>query len=603
MLNRKYYPFERNNYYTGKLLTAQDFEIEQRYNNDKRRLLNRLTGANGILAGLGVILADDTSIILQAGCALDASGREIVVPETRVIKLTTIDGYAELETSCAYVGIAYEEQPAERMYSGMGDAKEQTVYNKVQERYHLRLMDEAQAAPVPAALEAYLSSQTLYTDADFTLRQVMPRYAVHGSDLAVQVILERSGHGEAEYSVRYTLELPGFDTAGGGQNVQEVSVSGIRLRGGERRVFTYTFSPQAHLWGGEGVTASARGVRVRIGDEDAAGAMDAQYHIQPLQGTFTEQYLRDFYGRAMDKQLAEVYDERLWLAKLRLIRQGSSVIIDSVEPPPFGQYAYNAQQLMDLRSLEAFYPVPVRGGVPAAANETPRPGGMAPQAAPGQTAERMACGVFDLELGLGHSARDTVFSDEIMHGLGKGAVYVDVGVEYISADGKREESSEIYLGEMSIFEGERGSREDRVYRVSTAVKVLPDRGTFVVGVRLGDTSGLISLRIRWYAWRMGEVDSQTRLGGERQGERYILVKPDTVVVPPKGTAHITPVFVNMPTEPCRYSLLDARGGSIDNNGNYTAPSSEGVYEIRIEAMSDPSIYTHAFAVVSQKKKD
>ncbi|MEG1972389.1 MAG: hypothetical protein RR315_04450, partial [Oscillospiraceae bacterium] len=90
MQNRKYYPFERNNYYFGKLLTARDFESEQRYFNDKRRFINRLSGANGIVAGLGVIMADDASVILQAGCALDASGREIVVPETRVVKLSTI---------------------------------------------------------------------------------------------------------------------------------------------------------------------------------------------------------------------------------------------------------------------------------------------------------------------------------------------------------------------------------------------------------------------------------------------------------------------------------------------------------------------------------
>ena len=30
MRNRKYFPFERNNYYFGKLLTARDFEAEQR---------------------------------------------------------------------------------------------------------------------------------------------------------------------------------------------------------------------------------------------------------------------------------------------------------------------------------------------------------------------------------------------------------------------------------------------------------------------------------------------------------------------------------------------------------------------------------------------
>ena len=133
MLNRKYFPFQRNNYYFGKLLTAKDFEDEQRYFNDKRRLANRLTGANGIVAGLGVIRADDHSIVLQAGCATDASGREIVVPETKVVKLSTIEGYSQLASSTALLGIRYDEQPAEEVYAVMSD-EGAPRYNRVREQ-------------------------------------------------------------------------------------------------------------------------------------------------------------------------------------------------------------------------------------------------------------------------------------------------------------------------------------------------------------------------------------------------------------------------------------------------------------------------------------
>jgi hypothetical protein len=90
---------------------------------------------------------------------------------------------------------------------------------------------------------------------------------------------------------------------------------------------------------------------------------------------------------------------------------------------------------------------------------------------------------------------------------------------------------------------------------------------------------------------------------KHEGEKMIMIHPDTFVLPPKATAHISPVFINMPTEACNYKVLDAEGGSVDNNGVYTAPSKEGVYEIRVEALSDPSIYTHAFAIVSQKKRE
>ena len=49
MENRKYYSFERNNYYYGKMLTSRDFQNEQSYMNDKRRLGNRLFQGSGIV--------------------------------------------------------------------------------------------------------------------------------------------------------------------------------------------------------------------------------------------------------------------------------------------------------------------------------------------------------------------------------------------------------------------------------------------------------------------------------------------------------------------------------------------------------------------------
>lgn len=101
MENRKYYSFERNNYYYGKMLTSRDFQNEQSYMNDKRRLGNRLFQGSGIVYGLDVVAADDSSVILQSGMALDRAGREIVVPRTQVLKLSTIDGYEELKTDRA----------------------------------------------------------------------------------------------------------------------------------------------------------------------------------------------------------------------------------------------------------------------------------------------------------------------------------------------------------------------------------------------------------------------------------------------------------------------------------------------------------------------
>ena len=132
MVNRKYYSFERNNYYYGKMLTSRDFQNEQSYMNDKRRLVNRLLHGVGIVYGMDVIDEDESSIVHQSGLALDAAGREIVVPRTQVIKLSTIEGYADLQTEHAFLGIAYAEEDTDPVYAVMneGTGEEGRQFNR-----------------------------------------------------------------------------------------------------------------------------------------------------------------------------------------------------------------------------------------------------------------------------------------------------------------------------------------------------------------------------------------------------------------------------------------------------------------------------------------
>ena len=63
MISNKLKVFERNRYFYGKLLTAEDFITEQIYFNDKRRLLNNMLFGSGVVTGMSVVKADDQSIV------------------------------------------------------------------------------------------------------------------------------------------------------------------------------------------------------------------------------------------------------------------------------------------------------------------------------------------------------------------------------------------------------------------------------------------------------------------------------------------------------------------------------------------------------------
>ena len=70
------FPFERNKYFYGKLLTVRDFETEQRYFNNKRRILNRTVVGAGVITGMSVSAGDDSTLMIESGIALDYLGSD-----------------------------------------------------------------------------------------------------------------------------------------------------------------------------------------------------------------------------------------------------------------------------------------------------------------------------------------------------------------------------------------------------------------------------------------------------------------------------------------------------------------------------------------------
>ena len=114
MNNANLFPFERNRYFYGKLLTVRDFEVEQRYHSGKRALLNRLVHGAGVVCGLGVTASDESTLMIESGMALDYQGREIVLPEALFRKLQMLEGQETLSgKKDAYLCLTYAEEDVE----------------------------------------------------------------------------------------------------------------------------------------------------------------------------------------------------------------------------------------------------------------------------------------------------------------------------------------------------------------------------------------------------------------------------------------------------------------------------------------------------------
>lgn len=592
MFNRKYYSFERNNYFYGKLLTSKDFQNEQRYTNDKRRLINRTLHGMGIVYGMDVVVADDSSIILQSGMALDAGGREIVVPQTQVIKLSTIDGYQELKTDKAYLGIEYAENDIDMVESAVDSENDAKQYNRSKESYHLFLRDAQECAPSKRMEDEYIASAVLYKDEEYVVTQYMPVFTVPGMVMKGRTEIRKIGHMPCTTSFSCLIDIDGCT-----EKETKVQVNHFVLEYGEVLTLEQQFHPENYIFGTENIALDFTKIELNKSGE-VNTASNIQFFIKAVPGTVMEYVHKNSYNNTMDVELDKAYDEKLFIAQVDLIRSKHQAMIDKIFRAPFDQYVYNTQQLMVLEKLHEFI-----------CEENTQNTADVVKEAEVQTSEvkvreasNNTSGVFEMSLGNGGEVGKSYFSEEIMHGLGTGPVYVEIGIEYISRDGVSSTQREsIILGDGSIFAEDATITDEKIFEVDHAIKLLPSRGTFIVGVRPKVKMGRIGLRIRWYAFKPEDLEQRIYNAKEQKG--CLMVQPDTIVIQPKGTIHISPVFINMPEEALVYTLLDPEGGKIDNNGMYSAPAQEGVYEIKVSVLSKPEIYTHAFVIVSQRKNE
>lgn len=131
--------FERNNYYTGKLLNVKDFEQEQQYFNQKRYLQNRYVQGFGVVCGLLVLPAEQGRDLVKItpGFALDCKGREIILPETKYLDLAVYRGDM-------YISIAYEEVEVDPV-PNPGTEKSGEQYSKIQERCKIDVLEQLPA--------------------------------------------------------------------------------------------------------------------------------------------------------------------------------------------------------------------------------------------------------------------------------------------------------------------------------------------------------------------------------------------------------------------------------------------------------------------------
>ncbi len=590
MKNLKYFPFERNRYFYGKLLTVNDFETEQKYVNDKRRLINRFLHGSGVVCGMNVVGVDDTTISVEMGLALDFSGREIVIDTPVIKKLSMIEGFdsgleAGGDMGYLYLCLEYGEQEKEAVHSitsanvrATGDME----HNKYAEGYRMFLTGQEPDNEGFTTEHFYLDTQTVYWGKGIRIKQVLPRYVQSGGTAELKIMIENMGQ-QQPFGFTYDLDLTCLQYEG--RNKLTVSFNEKDFSKAGRYEMSYVLNALA-VKDTDGTAAVRPSTfQLSVGEKQTGENASGLNRVAVVAGNAKRELMARYYRTAMEEIVKNTYQQSIYLAKIGIIKAGPAYVIESIENMPFRQYVFNASLGAALNDITIGEIENLKGGIKGS-EDSGQPVGADGFRAGTHT---ISTGAAILDLGIGGQAGQRFFTGEIAHGLGLGPVFISLGGAYTTSD-----DSELIFGNPEVFEE---NRDMVIANVELAAKVNVAKGTFVIGARVVAPTHARKLKVNWMATREAKENIR-HLENKR-----IFIKPDMASVEVRESCYFEAIFVNLADKRVKWSVKEAAGGTIDSNGMYTAPNVPGVYEIIADSPAHPELKASTFVVVRESKPD
>ncbi len=594
MNNTQIYPFERNRYYPRKRLSSADYTAEQDYFNNKRRFLNGLLYGSGVVCGLGVFSLDDLSVLVESGVAIDGMGREIVVESSDVKKLSSLTGFQELRSEHVSLCLRYKEEPTHKVYSiDQSDPNQEFQYNRIREGYELFLMDTEDIPVEFNADREFLTQGVLLSSDHYMISFAMPATVSRGRLVKGTVVVEKLTDEDVNLTYHGILQVPAFMTEDDSAEIS-VDITDVSLPMGKKITYEYWMQTTD-------TSAVETNIILKTGtaagyENDRAIPVPTNFTLKVLLSSQNpEQLVNREIGR-MNLEMKNLGGQTdfIRLADIHLVRTDSAYIIENLEEAAAKHYMTAPVQDMQRSDYMTYFvrQLGLHTGVSKSEPIDKKPL-LRPEA--GGEIPQIATGTVEIPLDENTRRGDICYSGEIVHGLGGGNVYVEVGYEFIHEDDTLGENSKSTIyGNPDIF----ADSQRTVVHAETAVKVLNDKGSFVVGVKLLENVDYLFLTYRWVAIKFpggGEL-------GMTESTEDMSISPETPTVRmgTKENHYFGVRFHNMDKCSLTYELTEPDSGEISADGVYTAPSKTGVYEIRIYCTDKRNICTYAYAIVEKK---
>lgn len=528
------YPFERNRYFYGKLLTVRDFESEQTYMNQKRWLLNRLLHGVGVVTGLQVTPAGERKITVNAGLAFDYQGREIIVEERQTLDLSTVHGFQNNGdyAKIVYLCLAYEESGKEMVHSVANSARKEEVseYNRSVESYKLLIQEEAPSLQQFEATNLAYSTAVLHEDRDVRILHQVPLFAEVNDRFHAKVLVQRISQ---QRHVKLSFHVTAEGCVVEGKASGEPLVFEKEFDSGEYNAeFTYdlrTLPPAAGTTTGQ-IAIKASDVNLYVMGNEVSVSRSAKHEFTVSYDALHDQIVQRAYSRALEDVLQAPSDQCLYLAQIHLQPWGASYKVDSIVPVPFFEQVHNASLLFNLGLAEggsaaAKEIIDVQADMQAlSAGEAPHLDvaydlesrvlkftlGL-PEVKVAAPPKRVTTGFTDLflmekqKVGLFGKLDRTYITDEISHGLGAGVVMITTAIE--ASDSLLASEERVVFGDADVFQETDCATE--LPKLSIGTMLYPNRGTFQIGVKLHHSTELGKIRVRWWATEADAVPANS----------------------------------------------------------------------------------------------
>lgn len=543
---------QRNRYFYGKLLTAEDFIAEQNYFNTKIRLMNSLIFGSGVIAGLNVIKTDENSVAIESGVALDNAGREIIVPEPVIVKINELDGYREFirentDHICAYLCIEYNEKRTQPIHSiaksALDDENDGPEHNRITEGFSLYITAKAPEENPNEAEHRALVRKTVISDT-IEVTIVFPRVVRVGEKFILETEIDK-GSADNEIELEFDLELEALTAEDGSEKAHII----YKSRAAEFQNETVRTSLRSSL------SFADKGI-IRIGNIKAVCnntrlSAESVYAAVNIVGENALSVIGNIEDQLCERKFG------LYLARLEMYISRQYFILESVKSLPYSQ---RVPSIPDLRAFQ------LRSEFAAARYIESAKAPVQPS-----DCQHTNSGYISVEIPEKSKKGYIYRSEETPHGLGTGAVFINVG-----------------FSEKNIVVFENSSVVNRDF--SYGVTLNKDTGMFCVVVRLNSDHDKDTLNFCWLASKLPDKTVSRKLeifpcvhyAGRYETVQFTVSHPDGGI---------------WRSGELEWSVMPDDGGVITQSGVFTAFDKAGFYEIAVKCAAEPELTASAFLVV------